>query len=208
MRLLVFGATGPTGQHLLLQGLGRGHDMTAFVRDPARLPLRHGSLRIAVGDAADSVAVNEAVAGQDAVLSALGVGRSFKSGGLIARTMKIIVPAMEGQQVSRFIIVSAFGVGDTRRDAPLLPGLVQRLLLADILADKLAGEDVLRSSTLAWTIVYPVLLTNERRQGGYRAAERLALYGMPKISRADVAEFVLNQVDDTTYLKKGVVISN
>ena len=90
---------------------------------------------------------------------------------------------------------------------PLLPGVLIRLLLRDLYADKEAGEDVLRRSGLEWTIVYPVTLTNGTRTGRYRVGERLALHGFPTISRADVADFILTQVEDRTYVGKGVLVS-
>ena len=155
----------------------------------------------------DTRVVAEAVRGQDAVISTLGVGNSLKSSNLISRSTRTIVNAMESQGVRRLIFVSAFGVGDTRHDAPLLPRIMSRLLLADIFADKKAGEDYLRRSALDWTLVYPVLLTNGPRTAKYRVGERLDLHGLPKISRADVAEFVLRQLEDTTYLGKVAVIS-
>ena len=115
---------------------------------------------------------------------------------------------MESHGVRRLIFVSAFGVGETHRDVPLVPRIVQRLLLADVFADKKASEDDLRRSGLDWTLVYPVILTNGPRTAKYRVGERLDLHGLPKISRADVAHFVLSQLEDATYLRKGALISN
>jgi putative NADH-flavin reductase len=208
MRLLVFGATGATGQQIVMQGLQQGHELTIFVRDPAKLTLREDGLRVVVGSAPENAdAICGAVRGQDAVISALGVRNSLKSGNLISRSMQAIIPAMEREAVRRLILTSAFGVGDTRRDAPLLPRIMYRVLLDDIFADKAAGEQYLRKSSLDWTLVYPVLLTNGPRTGQYRAGERLRLRGLPMISRADVADFILKQLQDTTYLRKGVAIS-
>jgi putative NADH-flavin reductase len=90
----------------------------------------------------------------------------------------------------------------------VLPRVLQGLLLADIFADKKAAEDCVRRSGLDWTLVYPVILTNGPRSSTYRVGERLALRGIPKISRADVAEFALRQLEETTYLRKGAPISN
>lgn len=209
MRLLILGATGATGQQIVTQALARANEVTAFVRNPARLTINNDRLRLVTGSVTDdSRALAEAVRGQDAVISALGVGNSLKSSNLISRSMRTIVPAMESEGVRRLIFVSALGVGDTRRDAPLLPRIMHRLLLADIFADKKSGEEYLRRSGLDWTLVYPALLTNGPRTGKYRVGERLNLHGLPKISRADVAEFVLSQLEDTRYLRKGAVISN
>ena len=208
MKLLVFGATGATGQQVVTQALRRGHDLTVFVRNPARLAVSADRLRVVVGSVPDDAdAIAAAVRGQDAVISALGVRSSLKSSGLISRSMRAIVPAMERNGVRRLIFTSAFGVGDTRRDAPFLPRIMYRLLLTDIFADKADGERYLRSSRLDWTLVYPVLLSNGPRTGKYRVGERLDLHGLPRVSRADVADFILTQLEDTSYIRKVAVIS-
>jgi putative NADH-flavin reductase len=114
---------------------------------------------------------------------------------------------MEREAVRRLILTSALGVGDTRRDAPLLPRIMYRVLLSDIFADKADAERYLRESSLDWTVVYPVLLTNGPRTGQYRTGERLRLRGLPMISRADVADFIIKQLQDSTYIRKGAVVS-
>jgi len=208
MKLFVLGATGPTGLQIVQQALTQGHAVTAFVRDPAKLPFADSNLKLVTGSLpGDARALAEALRGHEAVISSLGLHNVLKSDGFIESSMRLLVPAMEKQGVRRLIIVSANGVGDTRRHAPLLPRIMYRLLLTDIFADKEAGEDIVRASTLDWTVAYPTLLTNGPRTGSYRAAERLELTGFPKISRADVADFVLRQVNDRGFLKKGAVIS-
>jgi putative NADH-flavin reductase len=145
------------------------------------------------------------------VISALGVGSSLKSGGLIARSVPAIVRAMQTAGVRRLIFTSAYGVGETYRDLPLVPRMAIRTLLKDLYADKQVGEDELRrlGSDIEWTLVYPVTLTNGPRTGHYRAGERLTLHGLPRISRADVADFILSQMDDDrSYLRKGVLVSS
>jgi putative NADH-flavin reductase len=209
MKLFVLGATGPTGLQIVQQALAQGHEVTAFVRDPAKLPFTGKNLKVITGTLpGDARALAEALRGHDAVISSLGLHNVLKSNGLIENSMRVLVPAMEQQGVRRLIIVSANGVGDTRRHAPLLPRLMYRLLLTGIFADKQAGEDIVRASSLEWTIAYPTLLTDGPRTGAYRAGERLELNGMPKISRANVADFVLRQLGDRAFLNKGAVISS
>lgn len=208
MKLLVFGATGGTGRHVVAQALQQGHEVSAFVRSDPQPGFGDARVRIVVGSVADdSTAVTRAVRGQDAVVCALGVRNTFKSSNLILRSLRNIVPAMETQGVKRFVLVSAFGVGDSRAHAPLVPRIMYRLLLGDIFADKKAAEDYLRASGLDWTVLYPVLLTDGPRTGKYRSGERLELAGMPKISRADVADFVLAQLASDAYLCRIVAIS-
>ena len=208
MRLLVLGATGGTGREVVAQALREGRAVTAFVRKPERLPVTGERLRVVTGDVtADAPALADAVQGQDAVISALGMGNSFKSGGLIARSMPLIVRAMQRAGVRRLVFTSAYGVGDTWRDVPAVPRLVMRLFMRDLASDKQAGEVTLKASDLDWTLVYPVTLTNGPATGRTRAGERLALSGFPRISRADLAAFMLAQLDDRTYVRRGVLIT-
>lgn len=208
-RVLVLGATGGTGRAVVSQALARGDQVTVFVRHPERLTERSERLRVVTGSVPeDAAALGSAVAGQDAVISALGVGNSFRSGGLISRSVPAIVQAMRQQGVRRLVFTSAYGVGETFRDVPIVPRIFIRLLLRDIYADKQAGEQALRRSELDWTIVHPTTLADGPRTGRYRVGERLALRGFPRISRADVADFLLAQTDDRTFLRKGVLISS
>ncbi len=208
MNILAFGATGPTGQQVVKQALGHGHTVTAFVRNPESGPINERRVRVVIGDTTrDRLQVAEAVSGQDVVISALGRHSSFKSDHLMERSMQAIVSAMERAGVRRLIVVSAFGVGESRRNAPLIPRIMYRVFLDEIFADKKAAEDDLRRSSLEWTIVYPVLLTNGPMTGKYRTGERLELHGLPKISRSDVAHFMLAEIENRAFVRKVAVIS-
>jgi putative NADH-flavin reductase len=204
LKLLVFGATGPTGRQLVTQALEQGHEVTIVARRPQPME----GVRAVQGDAMrEPQAIAEALQGQEAVLCALGTGKVLFPNRLMERSLGNIVPAMERGGVSRLILMSAFGVGDTARDAPLVPRLLYATLLAAVFADKARGEERLRASTLDWTIVYPTVLTDGARTGVYRAGERLALEGLPTISRADVAHFMLAQLGSNAYLRQGVALS-
>jgi putative NADH-flavin reductase len=206
-KILVLGATGGTGQQVVSQALQHGYAVTALVRRPERLTIRSDRLRVVAGSLPDDrQALAEAMRGQDAVISALGLGHVLKSGGLIARSMPAIVRAMESDGVRRLIFTSAYGVGATHKDVPLLPRILIRMLLRDLYADKEAGEEELRRSTLDWTLVYPVTLTNGPHTGRYRVGEHLRLRGLPRVSRADLADFLVRQISDTTYVRKGVLV--
>jgi uncharacterized protein YbjT (DUF2867 family) len=207
-KLLVLGATGGTGRSLVEQAVAAGFSVTVLVRRPDSLPGSARTLRIVAGDLnVDPAILQAAVPGQDVVISTLGVGQSFKSGGLIARSAPAIVAVMRQHGVRRLVFCSAFGVGITRRDVPLLPRLFINTLLRDVYRDKEAGERAILSSDLDWTIVYPVGLADGPPTGRYRVGERLALRGFPRISRADVAGFLLRQAEDRSYVQKGVLIS-
>jgi putative NADH-flavin reductase len=193
---------------VLTQALSRGHTVTAFVRDPGRLTPADERVRVVVGDTTrDTTAILDALPGQDVVVSALGRRATFRSDRLIERSMRMIVPAMERTGVRRLILLSAFGVGESRKDAPWIPRLMYRVLLSDIFRDKLAGENRVRQSSLHWTFVYPVLLTDGPPRLRYRAGERLKLRGIPWISRADVARFILTEAESGGFVRKAVVLS-
>jgi putative NADH-flavin reductase len=202
-KILILGATGGTGRHLLVQALDAGHQVTALVRSPEKVTHQHERLRVVAGSVTDgSPALSDAVRGQDAVISALGCGLSLKSGGLIQQCVPLILAALRTHGVRRLIFTSAIGAGDTIRYAPLLSRLMIRVLLRDIYADKIAGEAYIRNSDLDWTLAQPAHLTTGPLTRSYRAGEALRLRGMPKISRADTAHFLLAQLDDPTYVRK------
>ena len=209
MKLLVLGATGGTGQEVASQALENGHLVTAFVRDPSRLKVPADRLRILTGTVTgDGAPLATAVRGQDVVISALGRGMSLKSEDLMAQSMPAIVRAMESEGVRRLIFTSAYGVGVTWRDVPPLGKIVITVFLRNLYADKVVGEAELQRSVLDWTLVYPVQLTNGPRTGRYRFGERLELHGLPRVSRADVADFILTQIEDRSFVRKGVIVSN
>jgi putative NADH-flavin reductase len=208
-RILVLGATGGTGREIVTQAVQQGHEATVLVRQPDRLAGLPEGLRVLKGDVLeDTEALADAVRQQEAVICTLGVGKSLKSGGLIARSAPLLVRAMDRQGTRRLIFTSAYGVAATWRDVPILPRMLMGLFFRDLYTDKEIGEEAVRRSDLDWTLVYPVTLTNGPRTGRYRIGEHLRLRGVPTISRADVAEFILTQVEDHRYLRKGVLISS
>ena len=209
MNLLLLGATGLTGKELLAQALDRGHAVTALVRSPKSLDANDERLEIRVGSVTDPTVVQEALEGQDAVLSALGARglRELFGVDLITKSMQAIVSAMEQSAVRRLIFMSALGVGESAQDAPAILRVVMRTALRQIAKDKAAAEDQLRQSNLDWTLVYPPSLTKGPRTGDYRAGNHLRVKATAKISRADVADFMLGQVEDTTFSRAQAIIS-
>jgi putative NADH-flavin reductase len=204
-KLTILGATGATGQHVVRQALERGHQVTALVRDPTRLPIQHERLRVTIGTIEDNSApLQQSLKGQDVVISALGRGRSLKSDHLIQHAVPPLLAAMTAAGVGRLVFTSGIGVGDAYAEAPLFSRIVIKVLLRDIYADKAIGEDLVRMCGLEWTIVQAAQLTNGPLTRRYRAGEDLKQHGMPTVSRADLAHFLLNQVDDRTYVRKTV----
>lgn len=209
MRLLLLGATGRTGRELLTQALERGHQVTALVRDPSRLPTRHERLTVHAGSVTDESAVAAAVAGQDAVLSTLGSSnpRELLGTDLMARSMRTVAGAMERTQVRRIVLLSALGAGDSAPTAPGMLRLTFATALRSIGRDKAASERVLHDSALDWTVVYPPRLTDGPLTQRYRRTNGTRLHGMPAVSRADVAHLMLALLDDESSARSSVVVT-
>ena len=208
MKLLLLGATGGTGRHLVTQALEAGHDVTALARSRAAVSTQHPRLSVIEGELTTAHGLAEAISGQDAVISAIGRGQSFKSEQLIQRSVPAILKAMNAGGVRRLIFTSALGVGESVKDAPLAARLFFLTLLRDVYADKLVGDELIRRSGLDWTIVQPTKLTDGPLTRKYRSGERLPLRGMASISRADTAHFLLAQLADRNSIGKTLVVSN
>lgn len=203
MKLIVFGSTGGTGRELVKQALDQGHDVVAFARDPAKIDdLKHASLHVARGDALDPAAVESVVGGQGAVLCAIGAGAGRTT--LRENGTRNIVEAMKKAGVRRLICQSSLGVGDSRANLPFLTKyIVVSIFLRHAFADHERQEAVVKQSSLDWIIVRPPHLKDGPRTGVYRHGfsvtdQRIA----GRISRADVADFMLKQLTDDTYLRQ------
>ena len=208
MKLLVLGGTGGTGRHVVSQALDTGHDVTVLARDRARAGVQHERLRLVDGDVRNTAALVDAMRGQDAVISAIGRGKSFKSENLIAESVPGIIAAMQKSGVRRLIFTSAFGVGETFRDAPLLQKIFIRTLLRGIYADKIIGDQMIRQSGLDWTIAQPAALTDGPLTKTYRVGEHLPLSGIASVSRADTAHFIVDRINDRSTFGKTLILSN
>ncbi len=206
MKLLILGSTGGTGQQLVLRSLEQDYEVTALARDPSKITIKHPKLTVVKGNVLDKILLAQIVEGKDAIISSLGVGKSLKSGNLIANTASLLIPVMIEKNVSRLVFLSAFGVGETFSQANFIQKLIFRLPLRNLYADKAKADEQIQNSKLDWTLVYPVLLTNKPRTPNYKAGERLPMKGMPKISRADVADFMVRQLTDNSYIKKSPII--
>jgi putative NADH-flavin reductase len=196
MQIALFGATGGTGREVLAQALAQGHGVTALVRDPAKLADQSGLTTIA-GDVLDQDPVDRCVAGADAVVCVLGSHRGQAP--VEAHGTERILAAMREQAVRRLIVVTSLGVGDSRSQLPWGVRLVMDIMLRSILRAKEEQEALVKASDLDWIIVRPGGLTNGPRTGAYRyGLDRSAKPG--RVARADVADFVLRQLTDDTFL--------
>lgn len=187
----------------MTQALEQGYAVTAFARDPVRLPREDRHLRVVAGDVLDAPAVDAAVPGHDAVLSALG-HPSLREHFVLTEGTSHIVAAMERAFVRRLVAMSSLGVGDSREQVKLVYNLLMvPVFLRNVYADKETQEQRIRESHLDWTIVRPGLLTDGPRTARYRVALGTAeVPTHPEISRADVADFLLKQIGDATYVGK------
>jgi len=208
MKLLIFGASGATGRVLVSAALAKGHAVTAFARTPSKLAVNHENLRVIVGDVADHQAVTHAVSGHEAVFSCLGVGVPLKHDPAVVAGIGFIVDAMQRTGPARLIYLSFLGVRDSRRQlGPLLGGVLVPLVLRNEVADHEAKEKLIVQSSLDWTIVRPPKLTNGAATGEFRHGNDIrAASLLPTLTRADVAAFMLGQLDDTTYSRRAVAI--
>jgi putative NADH-flavin reductase len=203
MNVLIFGASGGTGRELTEQGLARGHVVTAFVRQPGRFMIRHANVNIHQGDVSDRASVERAVQGQDAAISALGGASLIKREPALVVGIHNVVSSMERASVRRLVYLSADTVRDARKEFSQLRRLLIALIFSNTSADHEINEGMIRQSHLDWIIVRPPMLTNGGRTGVYRTGEHLKVdSAIPKLSRADLADFMLNQLREDTFLHK------
>jgi putative NADH-flavin reductase len=215
MRLSIFGPTGGTGRRLVERAIAEGHDVTAFARNPSKVTARHERLRTVVGDAFDPESVLEAVAGNEAVICVLGSRtpsnplhprRPGDPHGVTSVGSQNIVAAMMEHGLRRFVCQTAWGVGESRQNPGIAGAFFMNVLVPPLLrdeyADKEAQEKLVAESDLDWIIVRPMILTNGPWTNDYRADVDLKPGRRPYISRADVADFLLKQLTDDTFVRK------
>lgn len=209
MKLTLFGATGRTGRLLLEQALAAGHMVTVLVRTPAKLAWTHERLKLIAGDVRDAACVEEAMTGAEGVLSVLGPANN-KPEFEVSRGVGHIIGAMHKQHVSRLILSIGAGVRDPQ-DVPGLAdqffGLLVKALARNVYEDMRQVSDRVRASDLEWTIVRVPMLTDDPKTGSVRVSYLGKGAGF-RLARADLAEFMLKQVRDETYLKQAPVVSN
>ncbi|HEY9489619.1 MAG TPA: SDR family oxidoreductase [Chryseosolibacter sp.] len=210
MKILIFGASGATGYHLVSQALSRGYLVSAFVRDPSRLKILHENVEFLQGDVADYSAVEAGIKNQDAVLSALGASSPLKRDYSLIKGIENIVAAMEAQKVKRLIYQSFLGVKENRSDFGFLMNVIFPVLLRYPIMDHELKEQIIEKSDLDWTIVRCPKLTDGPSRLNYSHGVRITSNSiLPLISRADIAHFMINEIEDRKYVRmKPRVISN
>jgi putative NADH-flavin reductase len=221
MKLTIVAATGGIGRQALEQALAAGHDVTAVVRDPSKLSRGVRTVAVDLADA-DSSVLDSAVAGADAVLSALGP-RSSAEAGVASRGTRALVAAMQATGVRRIVVVSAAPISTVPSAGRPRPprhdpgdGFLMRTLLSPVIkavfrkpyADLALMEDILWDSGLEWTVVRPPRLTDGPLTGTYRTAFGQNLRRGVLVSRADVAQLMLRVLERPETIKQAVGIAN
>lgn len=206
MKVVIFGATGGTGRQLIEQALAQGHIVTAFDRSPAALTIQHPDLTFVQGDVFNQEQVDAVVAGQDTVICVLGVRPTVQIPVCSTGTEHIIA-AMNKAGVKRFICQSAFVVAALDGERKEVPWVLPVMLsfspkTKTMFADKVRQEQIVRQSDLDWIIVRPARLTDGPKTGAYKSGVPMSIGINAKITRADVADFILKQVSDDSYLHK------
>lgn len=200
MKLVVIGASHGIGLELLQQVLSSGHQVTAVVRSPQRLLIRNENLKVIKGDILEKGAIEEAVKGEDAVCLTIGIKPTRRPVSVFSKGTKTVVKAMEKLSCQRLICVTGIGAGNSRGHGGFFyDKIINPLLLKTIYEDKDRQEAIVRDSGLDWVIVRPGFLTNGPRIGKYRVLTDLSGVKAGKISRADVADFILREAVEMKY---------
>lgn len=206
MDITIVGASGSVGRHVVEQALAADHHVTAVTRHSENIRLQHPRLTVAEGNPAEPEVARAAVTGRDAVIVVLGAGRK---GVVREAATRTVVRAMEQSGVRRLVCQSTIGAGDSRGNlSPTWKYLMFGLLLRAVYLDHQRQEAVVRDSGLDWTIVRPGSFTDGPRTGDYRhgfdGTDRTIRM---KVSRADVADFLLRQVSSEQYRRRAVALS-
>jgi len=200
MKVLLIGATRGIGAQLLQQTLDAGHTVTVLARRPEAVTISNPLLTVLRGDILEPHVVDSAMQGQEAVCLTIGVPITFSPVTVFSRGTLHVIAAMQEHRVRRLICVTGIGAGDSRGHGGFLYDCIFKpMLLRTIYQDKDRQEELVRDSGLDWVIVRPAGLTNGLRTGSYRALTDLTGITSTRISRADVADFIVRELEERKY---------
>lgn len=209
--VLIIGASRGIGLEAVNRALACGHQVRAFARSADRIRRSDPNLEKFKGDALESGDVARALDGIDVVIQALGVaaGPEMILGPvrLFSKSTSVLLPAMQAAGVKRLICVTGFGAGDSRASLGCIQGFGMRVFLGRAYDDKSVQEELIRESDLDWTIARPVILTKGPRRGRYQVLVDRRDWRNGLISRADVADFLVGQIEDETFIGKTPVLA-
>lgn len=209
MKLAIFGASGRTGRPLVQQALEAGHDVVALVRTPSKLSIRNERLTVVQGDAANLADVERVVQGADAVLSVLGHVKG-SAPDIATQAIRNIITAMDKDGVKRLVSLSGASVHAPQDNPKLVNRLIKFITKAttgSLLEDAEQQLAAIQNSDVDWVVVRGPILNEGPHTGTYRVGWVGVNTGI-RISRADIADFMLKQVTDTTYLRQAPLISD
>lgn len=199
MKIAIIGATRGIGMELVKAALDEGHEVTALVRTPSQMSLSHKQLQVIEGSAEDYDAMAKAVEGQDVVCDCLGTAKVMQKTTLFSQSAEHLAKALKPEQL--LIAVTGLGAGDSKGHCGFVyDKLYLPLILRRIYADKDRQEQIIQTKLKKWIIVRPGFLNNGPRTGNYRAITNLEGIHGGKISRADVADFILSQAKSPQYI--------
>mgnify|MGYP001388259561 CR=1 FL=1 len=205
MKIAIFGGSRGVGRQALAQALEQGHDVQALLRHPESFDFTHPQLTIIQGDVLRPEDAAATVAGVDAVVCSLG-STADNPGNVVSQGTENIMTAMQAAGVKRLVVVSSIGVGDSKDQVPLAFKMLMKTVLKSAMEEKEKQEAAVQASGLDWVIVRPGGLTDGPRTGNYKFGVGKAIKA-GQVSRADVADFVLKQLTDDTFLHQAPSIS-
>jgi putative NADH-flavin reductase len=203
MKIAIVGASRGIGYELLRIALEEGHEATVLLRNPAKLNISDSHLKIVEGDILDPASVTAVIAGQDAVCVCIGIPPTRHPVNVFSHGIECILAAMGREAHQKLIAITGIGAGDSKGHGGFFyDRVINPLLLGTIYEDKDRQESIIKASNVEWLIVRPGFLTNGPRTGKYRAIENLSGVTAEKISRRDVADFMLKQLTTPTCFGK------
>lgn len=208
MKVLVLGATGGVGRHIVEQGRKRGYELSALVRDPSRLPFKADGIHVLGGDVLDADAVDQATRGQDAVICTIGV-RTTGPTTLFSDATRVLLPAMERHHVRRLVCITGVGAGETKGHGGLFyDWFIFPLFTRHRYQDKDKQEATIRGSSLDWIIVRPAPFREGDTANELTAVTDVDGVTLRRVSRSEVAAFVLDQLESNRFLRQAVFIGH
>jgi len=210
MRVLIIGASKGIGLETTRQALDAGHDVRALARSATAIAISNPSLEKMRGNALKTEDLEAALVGMGVVIQTLGVGLGelFRRVHLFSDATRVMIAAMKRQDIKRLICVTGFGAGDSRASISCLQRLPFQIVFGRAYDDKSLQEQLIKESELDWTIARPGVLTSGPRTGHYQILSEASQWRNGIISRADVAEFLVRQIGDQTYIRKAPVLIN
>ena len=208
MKVLIIGGTRGVGRAVIVAAHAAGHELTLLARNAERISLPVTGVRVVVGDAGDAADIERAVAGQHAVVWTVGIAPTRRPVDLFSRGTQYLLEAMTKHGVRRLICVTGIGAGDSRGHGGFLyDRILQPLFMKTIYEDKDRQEALLRASDADWTIVRPGALTNGSATGLVRALTNLDGVTAGRVSRADVAGFIVEHLATDEFRKTAVLLT-